>query len=243
MSKYNNEHQALIEDIYYLENLISVEKEQIKQRLIGRLSNSQSVEEKADVMGDEIAHILSTMSARIQVIEKVLSVENQTNEAISKVENILGQTNKEVTPVLLDSILLSIVDIGTRNHLWNLQHSLDNKPYYSLPAGSEVNFVLPINRKNKQTLAVDVIDFSSQNMLKTISFFIDGHKLKHKIKTVNGIIRLVCYLPESKNNDTTYVSLQLPKQTKGNNFMFYMSDVNCVPKPKIAHVISQLMPK
>ncbi|GIU03078.1 hypothetical protein [Shewanella algidipiscicola] len=236
----SDESKQIIEDICYLENLIDTEKTQFRQAVATKLANAESIDDKAEVIVDEVALVLATMSARISVIEKVLT----SDEKISP-NTVLSQkkTSSKVevnNTALLDEVKLSIVDIGKRNDLWHLTHTPDNKPYYALAPNSKVNFVLPINRKIKQTLAVDIIQAKPHGLLNGVQFHIDGHKLKHKVKTVDGITRLICYLPKSKTGNTTYVTVILP-DSNGDEYKFMMSDVNCVPKLSLSSFAQKLV--
>ncbi|WP_108947105.1 hypothetical protein [Shewanella halifaxensis] len=229
MSRYSEESKQIIEDICYFESLISTDKQIIKQRMLTRVSNVNTLDDKAAVMCEEVSEVLANMSARLGVMETLLSADKNLSSAAKKIDTLSEYSATEVGSVLLDSVKLSIVDIGYRNGLWGLMHTLNNAPYHKLASGSEVNFVLPINRSVKQTLAVDVIEAAPQRLLNDSCFYIDGHKLKHRVKTINGVTRLICYLPKSKTGNTTYVSLKLPV-TNEQDFKFYLSDVNCVPK-------------
>jgi len=238
MSVQHEEHSELIEDICYLEHLISVEKQHIKARMLTRVGNAQSMDDKVDVLSDELSHTLATMSARIQLIEQSLSTAKQHQTVLKKVETHQGEEAKiKSIPSLATALKISVVDLAARNKLYPLKHASDGRPYVDFCPGDAVNFVLPLDRSAKKTLAVDIIGINSSEV-HGLELWIDGHRLKHKVKKVNSIQRLICYLPKSTTGNKTYAELKY--NTVKGSASLGLSDVNCVDKLSILAGVNTL---
>ncbi|QLE86083.1 hypothetical protein FLM48_14020 [Shewanella sp. Scap07] len=243
MSVQHEEHNELIEDICYLEHLISAEKQDIKARMLARIGNADSIEDKVDVLSDEIAHTLATMSARIQIVEKTLvsgtglQPIKAGGEATAGFNVEPGRPRAKVD--LLETVKLSIADIAKRNNLYGLQHDSKGLPFCAIRPDTEINFVLPVARNKTQTLAVNLLGESDESLMKKVEFSIDGHQLPHKLKIVEGTLRLICYLPRSKTKNKTYVSIVFPKATADADYIVKLSDVNCVPKLSVVDYLKK----
>ncbi|CAH1552818.1 hypothetical protein [Vibrio rotiferianus] len=232
----SQEHREIIEDICYLEHLLESESKEIKQKIITRVATAQSMEHKVEVLSDEVAKAIATISTRVQIIEKALQLQEDSVASIQKNAPELKIDTHVNNTALCDSLKIAILDIAKRNNLHGMKRDDNQVPYFDIFGNQEINFVLPINRTVKQCLAIDTKS-TAPNVLDKVEIAVDGHHLKHRIKTVSGTVRLICYLPKSSTGNTTYISLTMPKE--GRDVSLGLSDVHCVPKKSVKNMLSE----
>jgi hypothetical protein len=243
MSILSEERQQLVEDIHYLEYLISVEKQDIKERITKRINNSAPLTEQISSISDELSAVLGQFSARIALLEKSL-INDQLPKLVPEKKPDMNQSSTNLSAVAnVEETLVSIVDIGLQNGLGTLRHNKDKAPFHYVMPNASVNFNFNINRLEKKTLVVEVIKVSDRSFLDKISIVVDGQHLKHKVTELNSKIRLLCYLPTNNSAGNTSVVLKFPEQPTNAHdiYEFCLSDVHCVPKMTIAKLAGKLL--
>lgn len=221
MSAINQEYHELLEDIQYLEYLVGKDRDAFKNDLKAKLSNAVGIDDKAELILDELALFAGKISARAAVIEKNLDIESgfKASEPIS-----------ESVSIMQDSVQLSIVDVGAHNNLGYVYHTESDMPYCFVPAGKKMVAGLYVNRGNTLTLAINTPVYANEQTLKDIQVEIDGVPLKHKITNIEGNQRIICHIPKSKSKAKTHLALITPSSTNNASFKLGISDIHCVPR-------------
>jgi len=230
MSAIDQEYRELVADIQYLESLVNQNRDEFKRSLQVKLSNAISAENRVDLTLDELALFMAKISARASVIESNLGV-----DAISA--DLQSSESGQATIPLVDTLKLSIVDIGQHNHLGGLYHTENNVPYCFMPPDKKVVADLYIDRSNAMTLAINTPVCSDDRILNNLKIEVDGIPLKHKIATIEGDKRLVAHLPKSKSKAKTHLALITPVATAKDTFRLGISDIYCVKRQTLKNFV------
>lgn len=230
MSAINQEYHELLEDIQYLEYLVNKDREVFKNDLKTKLSNAVGLDDKAELILDELALFAGKISARAAVIEKNLDIEPGV---------MSSQALQKAAPVMRDSVQLSIVDVGAHNNLGYVYHTESNMPYCFVPDGKKLVADLYVDRENTLTLAINTPVYSDEKILKDIQVEVDGVALKHKIVNIEGNQRIICHIPKSKSKAKTHLAVIFPVSTNGSAYKLGISDIHCVPRQTLKTYIKK----
>ena len=217
----------------YLEYLIDVEKNDIKSKLTQRLTQTDSNNEKIDVICEEISSALAQIVARVVVLEKVL-VSRGEKDVPGKFESIKSSSADKP---LKAEVSVSVQEIGARNSLRRIKYSDSGSPYFQIMPDSTIEVDLAIDRSEKRTLAVNICGEIDHAFLNKVEILIDGEHIKHKIAHVKDYDRLVCHLPVMRDRRTTQVVITTPNVSSGS---LCLSDIHCVSRQTLSGFVKQL---
>ena len=229
----NTERDQLTEDILYLEYLIDVEKNDIKQKLTQRLTQVDSDGERIDVICDEISSSLAQLSARVAILEKVL-VSREEKDVPEKSGNIRPSSAEEP---LKAEVCVSVQEIGDLNSLSRVKYSDSGQPYFQIMPDSRIAVDLAVDRSEKRTLAVNICGEIDHAFLNKVEILVDGERIKHKVTHVKDYDRLICHLPVKPDRRKTEVEILTPNVSSGS---LCLSDIHCVSRQTLSGFVKQL---
>jgi len=203
MSIVSTEHQEIVADIQYLESLIAMEEEEIKQRLILQISEVPRIEDKIDLLGGEIAYTLGKMSARIKLLEQTILEGKTATQTSLPVEDAPANVNvaidsTEESGTFFDKLEWSAEQLPLNDNLYHLENSSGILCKWTGPKPS-TDILLPVNRKKHQAVRIGIVATIKPEILEELAIYIDGIKIKHRL----------CYV-----DDVNYVTFVLPKITQ-----------------------------
>lgn len=229
----NTERDQLAKDILYLEYLLDVEKNEIKQNLRQRLAQADSETERIETICDEISTSLAQISARVSVIEKVMvSRMDKVNP-----ENIDGTRSYPAQEPLKAQVNVSVKEIGERNSLSPIKYTDSGQPFIQIMPDSRIKVDLAVDRSEKKTLAVNVCEEIDRAFLNKVKILVDGEHIKHKVACVNDNDRLICHLPVKAGKRKTEVDIVTPAVSSGR---LCLSDVHCVSRQTLSGYFKRL---
>lgn len=186
MSKESSERQEVIADIQYLESLIALEEGEIKAQLIQQISKASNIEDKIDVLGGEVAYTLGKMSARIALLEQSVFDGKTTTQTPASVEDPC---------TLVDTLKWSADQLPLNDNLYHLENSNGILCKWTGPKPS-TDILLPINRKNHQTVRIGIVATIKPETLEGLSIFIDGINIKYRLRYVDDVNYVTFFLPK-----------------------------------------------